>query len=188
RVPGARFRQGDVTRLPDPDGSYDAALSLLVIQFVPDRAAAIRELRRVTRPGGLVAAAMWDFVGGFVMQRVFMDTAASLMPAEADAFRARYLADSMGSPGRIAALFAAEGLLDVTDRDITIRQDLLCFADLWEPWELGQGVAGAFVVTLDEARRTTLREATRRAYLAGTPDGPRSFVATARMAMARVPA
>jgi trans-aconitate methyltransferase len=69
RVPGAAFRRGDIARLPDADGAFDAALSLLVLQFVPDRAAAAAELARVTRPGGIVAAAMWDFVGGFPFLR-----------------------------------------------------------------------------------------------------------------------
>lgn len=186
-VPGGRFRRGDLTRLEEADGAYDATLSLLVLQFVPDRAAAAAEMLRVTRPGGIVAAAMWDFVGGFTFVRAFADTIAATEP-EGEAFRARYLGDSMGSPGRLAALLDAAGAAGVEERDIAIRQDFADFADLWEPWLTGQGVAGALVATLDAARRARVEGLMRRAYLAGAPDGPRSFVATARMAVGRRPA
>jgi len=186
RVPGAAFRLGDAMALESLDAGCDAALSLLVLQFVPDRLRAVRELRRVTRKGGLVAAAMWDFVGGFPFLRSFMDMAAALLPVEGEAFRARYLGNSIGSPGRLQALFAEAGL-QARECDIAIRQDFLSFTDWWEPWELGQGIAGAFVAALDDAKRATMREAARRVYLGGGPDGPRSFIAVARMATARVP-
>lgn len=187
RVPGGTFRQGDLTRLADADASFDAALSLLVLQFVPDRAAAAAELLRVTRPGGTIAAAMWDFVGGFTFVRAFADTVAAT-EADGEAFRARYLGDSMGSPGRLAALLEAAGAAGVEERDIAIRQRFADFADLWDPWLTGQGVAGAYVATLDPARRARVEAAVRRAYLAGGPDGPRSFVAVARLALGRRPA
>jgi len=186
RVPGAAFRVGDVMHLVDADGSYDAALSLLVLQFVPDRVRALRELRRVTRKGGLVAVAMWDFIGGFPFLRSFMDTVAALLPDEGEAFRARYHGDAIGAPGRMSALFAEAGL-DAAERDIAIRQTLSSFSDWWEPWELGQGIAGAFVAALDVPQRDAVREAARRAYLGGGSDGPRSFIAVARLAPARVP-
>ncbi len=186
RVPGGSFAVGDITWLGAADGAYDAALSLLVLQFVPDRAGALGELRRVTRAGGLVAAAMWDFIGGFPFLRAFMDSVAALMPEEGEAFRARYLGDSVGTPGRLGALFDAAGLRDVRECDIAIRQDFSDFADWWEPWELGQGIAGAFVVALDPARRAMVRDAARRAYLSGGADGQRSFIAVARLAVGRV--
>ena len=102
RVPGAEFRQGDLCALDLPDGIFDAALSLLVLQFVPDRAKAVAEMLRVTKPGGMVAAAMWDFTGGFSFLRAFADSVAITEP-EGEAFRARYWADPVGAPGRMAA-------------------------------------------------------------------------------------
>ena len=181
RVPGAAFRAGDVTRLPDADATFDAALSLLVLQFVPDRAAAVAELARVTRPGGIVAAAMWDFVGGFAFLRAFADTVAATEP-DGEAFRAQYWGDPVGSPGRLGALLGAAGLHDVAEQDLMIRQDFADFADWWAPWLTGQGIAGAFVAALPPERRSRVESLARRAYLAGAPDGPRSFVAVARMA------
>ncbi len=184
RVPGAEFRHGDIAALPDADGTFDAALSLLVLQFVPDRAAAVAELARVTRPGGIVAAAMWDFVGGFTFVRAFADSIAASEP-DGEAFRTRYLGDSIGSPGRLAALFQGAGLHDVTERDIAIRQDFSDFADLWNPWLTGQGIAGAYVAALPPERLPRVEALARRAYLCGAPDGPRSFVGVARMAVGR---
>jgi len=181
RVPGGTFRTGDLTRLPDADGSHDAALCMLVMQFVPDRAATAAELLRVTRPGGTVAAAMWDFVGGFTFVRAVADSIAATEP-DGEAFRARFFGDSMGSPGRLAGLLEGAGALGVAERDICIRQHFADFTDLWEPWLSGQGVAGAYVAGLDPQRRARVEALARRAYLAGAPDGPRSFVAVARLA------
>lgn len=185
RVPGATFLAGDVTRLGLPDAAFDAALSLLVLQFVPDRAAAAAEMARVVKPGGLVAAAMWDFTGGFAFLRAFADTVAATEP-EGEAFRARYWSDPAGSPGRLSALLRGAGLRDVAERDIAIRQDFMDFADWWNPWASGgQGIAGAFVAALPPDRLPRIEASARRAYLAGGADGPRSFVAVARLATGR---
>jgi trans-aconitate methyltransferase len=184
RVPAATFRTGDIAHLPDADGTFDAALSLLVLQFVPDRAAAVSELARVTRPGGLVAAAMWDFTGGFAFLRAFADSVAAAEP-DGEAFRTRHWGDAVGSPGRLAGLLDAAGLRDVAERDIMIRQEFSDFADWWEPWLTGQGIAGAFVAALPPDRLPRVAALARRAYLAGAPDGKRSFVAVARLATGR---
>lgn len=186
RVPRGVFRVGDVTRLDDADATFDATLSLLVLQFVPDRARAVREMRRVTRAGGVVAAAMWNFTTGTAFLRILFDTAAALFPNEGEAFRAAHCADDVGAPGRLRALFAEAGL-ETQERDLVIRQEFMGFDDWWGPWEAGQGTMGAFVMALDPARRAVLRDAARRAFCGGASDGPRSFVAVARMATARVP-
>jgi len=182
RMPGASFRHGDVTALDLPDAAFDAALSLLVLQFVPDRTAAVAEMARVVRPGGLVAAAMWDFTGGFSFLRTFVDSIAAVEP-DGEAFRARYWSDPVGTPGRLSALLAGAGLAGVAERDVAIRQEFSSFADWWEPWaQGGQGVAGAYVASLPPERLPRVEALARRAYLAGAPDGPRSFVAVARLA------
>lgn len=178
-LPMARFEQGDIAALPLPYASQDAALALLVLEFVPRPAAAVAELRRVTRPGGVVATAMWDFFGGFPFLRLFADTAAALLP-EGMAWRARHWSAPIGAPGRLGALFTAAGLREVREGDISIRQDFAGFADWWGPWLSGQGIVGAFVAGLEPAPRARLEAALRDAWGA---DGPRSFVATARMAV-----
>ena len=178
-LPLARFEQGDIAALPLPDASRDAALALLVLGFVPDARAAVAELRRVTRPGGVVATAMWDFFGGFPFLRFFADTAAALLPQGA-AWRARHWSAPVGTPGRLGALFAESGLREVRERDISIRQEFSDFADWWEPWLSGQGIVGALVASLEPGDRAMLEEALGRAW---GKEGPRSFVATARMAV-----
>lgn len=183
-LPQARFATGDIQALDLPDASQDAALALLVLQFVPDPAGAVAEMARVTRPGGLVASAMWDFWGGFPFLRLFADTAAAMLP-EAAAWRARHWGGvPIGSPGRQAVLFAQAGLVDVREQDLSIRQELQSFADWYEPWLAGEGIMGSFLMALAAPDRAALEAALRAAW--GDPAEPRSFVATARMAQGRV--
>jgi ubiquinone/menaquinone biosynthesis C-methylase UbiE len=80
------FERGDAAALPYGDGEFNAVLSLLVLNFIPDAERAAREMKRVTRPGGMVAASVWDFRGGLTFLRVFADTAAVLDPS-GQAFR-----------------------------------------------------------------------------------------------------
>jgi ubiquinone/menaquinone biosynthesis C-methylase UbiE len=172
------FEQGDAASLPFADETFDAALSLLVLNFVPDAHTAAREMVRVTRPGGVVAAAVWDFKGGLTSLRMFADTAAALDPA-ADAFRAKVFSGPFTGPGEFADAWSAMGLRDVAQTALTIRMEFASFADYWEPWLGGQGTAGAYVQSLSAETLNTLEHHLRRAYLAGDEDGPRSFAATA---------
>lgn len=184
RVPGATFQVADIQALPFGAGSFDAALSLLVLAFVPDPALAACELRRVTRPGGTVAAAMWDFWGGFPFMRQFADTAAVLLPA-AEAWRASQYRTLIGQPGHLGALLAQAGCTAVAECDLLIRMTFADFEDWLGPWRGGQGIIGAFYASLPPADRDMLDAPLRRAWQAGGVDGPRSFAAVARMATGR---
>ncbi len=172
------FEQGDAMALPYPDGNFDAALSLLVLNFLPDAGRAVREMYRVTRPGGVVAATVWDFRGGLTFMRVLADTAATLDP-EANAFRAKLFSGPLTGPGELAATWAEVGLLDVAQASLTIRMEFESFADYWQPWLAGQGTVGAYVASRSEGMRQLIERHLRLAYLAGGDDGPRSFAATA---------
>jgi SAM-dependent methyltransferase len=172
------FEQGDAAALPYADESFDAALSLLVLNFVPDAQQAARELVRVTRRGGIAAAAVWDFRGGLVFIRLLVDTAAALDPS-GEAVRSKLFSGPFTRPGEFAATWRALGLRDVTQTALTIRTEFSSFADLWGPWVGGQGIVGAYVTSLSADLRARLERAVRLAYLAGDPDGPRSFAATA---------
>jgi SAM-dependent methyltransferase len=173
-----RFARGDALALPYADGSFEPALSLLVLNLLPDAQQAARELVRVTRPGGIVAAGVWDFRGGLVFVRLLLDTAAALDPS-GEAFRSTLFGGTFTRPGELAATWRALGLRDVTQAALTIRTEFSAFADLWEPWVGGQGVVADYVTSLGADLRARLEHAVRRAYLAGDPDGPRSFAATA---------
>ncbi len=169
------FAVGDACRLSYADGSFVAALAQLSLNFVPDAAAAVREIRRVVQPGGIVAGAVWDFRGGLVFQRLFWDTAAGLDPA-AGAARDRLFSSPLALPYGLPALWS-----------ITIRMEYTDFADFWEPLLGGQGPVGAYIESLPVERRRQIAQRVRAAFLSGAPDGPRSLTATAWAARGIVP-
>ena len=183
--PRVSFKVGDALALDLPDRSVDRAFSLLALNFMAAPERAIAEMRRVTRPGGTVAAAVWDFAGGLVYQRIFWDTAAALDPEAARA-RARHYASPLTRERELAIAFAAAGLSDVREAALTIRMRYADFADYWEPIRQAQGPVGDYTKRLGEERLAPLREALREAYCCGRPDGPRSMAATAWAAAAVV--
>lgn len=172
------FQVGDACAMPFPDRSFDGVLSMLVLPFVPNTAEAVAEVRRVARPGAVVAAASWDARGGCVAHRIFLDTAAVLDPA-ADALRTRNCTRPTTRPGALAAAWREAGFLDIRETALTIRMEYADFADYWGPYLTGQGPAADYVAGLGAPAAARLREHVRRAYLDGEPDGPRSYVATA---------
>lgn len=175
---GVDFAVGDAGRLRYADGSFAAALAQLSLNFVGDAAAAVREMRRVVRTGGVAAAAVWDFRGGLVFQRLFWDTAAGLDPA-AGAARDRLFSSPLALPEGLPPLWSEAGLVAVERSSITIRMDYADFADYWEPLLGGQGPVGSYVTALPSERRGLIEERVRAAFLCGAPDGARSLTATA---------
>jgi SAM-dependent methyltransferase len=178
RDPRVEFQVGDACAMPFPDRSFDAVLSMLVLPFVPDTAQAVAEMRRVARPGAMVAAASWDARGGCVAHRIFLDTAAALDPV-AEALRKRHCTRPTTRPGGLAAAWSEAGFLDIRETALAIRMEFAGFADFWDPYLTGQGPAADYVAGLAAPAVARLRELVRRAYLDGEPDGPRSYVATA---------
>lgn len=184
--PRISVRQADACALPFADGRFDRALSLLVLHFVPETAKAISEMRRVVRPGGVVAAAVWDHLGGMPVMRMVLDSLAPLDEAAAR-LRGKYCFQPMMRPGEMRAAFIAQGLADVAETSMLIRMDYESFDDFWEPIAAGEGPIGGFVAGLQGARRATADAVVRSAYESGEPDGPRSFVAVAWACRGGVP-
>jgi hypothetical protein len=147
---------------------------------------AIGAMAHVTRPGGVIAAAVWDFAGGLVYQRIFWDTAAALDP-EADLSRGRLFSSPLTGPGELAAAFGEVGLRQVQPASLTIRMEYADFSDYWEPIANAQGPVGDYVKRLSPDQLDTLATAVRRAYLGGGADRPRSMAATAWAARGVVP-
>jgi ubiquinone/menaquinone biosynthesis C-methylase UbiE len=176
--PRACFEVGDLTTLNYPDDSFNQVFSQLVLLFVPDFEKAIRELKRVTKPGGRLAATAWDISGGFVFNRIFWDVAAMLDP-EAEKLRQRAFSRPLTRPNELAQAWIKAGMEEVRPGEITIRTEFLSFDDFWRPFAEGDGPIPAYVQQADDALRSKLEEALRRAYLGGDKDGPRSYVATA---------
>ena len=179
-------RQGDACSLPFADASFDRALSLLVLHFVSDAQQAAREMRRVVRPGGVVAACVWDTYGGMPSQRMFWDTVVAIEPSAA-ARRAATMFRPATQPGDLPDLFDRAGLTDIRETVLTIRMDFADFEDYWQPLMTGQGNLAQFVGGLAEATRARVVEAVREAFLCGRPDGPRSFASVAWAARGVVP-
>lgn len=180
------FDVGDACALAFDNASFDHSLSMLVLQFIPEAERAIREMRRVTRPGGTVAAATWDTRGGLVFYRMFFDTAAVIDPGAIER-RAKAYTRPMTRPGELEQAWRNAGLVDVVQDTISIRMDFASFADFWAPIDGKDGPLADYVVSLDADTKSKVRDAVERAYLDGEADGPRSYVATAWVVKGTVP-
>ena len=150
------FATGDAQDLPVESESYDAAVSGLVLNFVPQPDQMIGEMRRVVRDGGVVALYVWDYAGRMQMLRHFWNAASALDPA------ARELDEgwrfSICNPNSLKYLFEHAGLSQIEIRSIDVWAEFKNFDDYWTPFLGGQGPAPGYVMSLDEKRRTQLRE------------------------------
>jgi SAM-dependent methyltransferase len=161
------FEQGDAQQLRLADATFDRTLSLLVVNFIPDPAKALDEMVRVTRAGGTIAAAVWDYGHGMEMLRVFWDEAIALNPAmEARDERHMPLCRS----GELAALWRSHRLQDVVEEALTIQTAFSSFDDYWAPFLEKQGPAGAYVAGLSDGDREQLRLRLRRRLLGDAAD------------------
>jgi SAM-dependent methyltransferase len=176
--PRIELQIGDACAIPFEDATFDHALSSLVIQFIPDGARAVREMRRVTRPGGTVAAATWDVRGGFVPWRIIFDTAAMLDPNAVER-RARACSRPLVQREGLARAWTDAGLLEVRVDALTIRMDFTSFDDFWMPHEGRDGPIADYLGTLQTELKHKVRHAVQSAFLDGEADGPRSYAATA---------
>ena len=147
---------------------------MLAINFVPDPARGLAEFRRVTRPGGRIAACVWDYGGGMSMLHAFWDAAIAL-----DSNAAGESAMSLCRQGELAALWREAGLADVRDGSLTIEMTFESFDDFWQPFLAGVGPAGGYVAGLTEDRRRGLEEKLRADFWEDQPDRPRTLPARA---------
>ena len=174
--PRASFRVGDAQALPFEDGVFDAAVSGLVLNFVPDPARMVGAMRRVVKPGGVVAVYVWDYAGEMQLMRYFWDAAAALDPAARDL--AEGLRFPLCRPEPLAELARAAGLDEVETRPLDVSTTFRDFDDYWTPFLGGQGPAPAYCMSLSEERRAALRERIRAA-LPIRPDGSLALIARA---------
>jgi SAM-dependent methyltransferase len=160
RVPGAEVVAASAEALPFADGAFDAALAQLVVNFMRDAEAGLREMERVTRPGGVVAACVWDYPGEMTLLRAFWDAAREVEPERAAPL------DEGAMPwcaeGELAGLWRGAGLRDVGCAPLVVRAAYAGFEDLWSPLLTGVAPSGAFCAALDEGRRAALKDAYRR--------------------------
>ena len=170
------FRVGDAQALPFDDGCFDATVSGLVLNFVPDPSRGAGEMARVTRRGGIVGSYVWNYVGEMQFMRHFWDTAVAIDPAAADLDeRGRF---TICRPERLAQLFEAADIRNVETCAIDVPTHFRDFEDYWSPLLGGQGPAGAYAMSLSEERRAALRDRIR-ARLPTQGDGSIRLVAKA---------
>lgn len=176
RVPGVEVREGLAENLPFADDSFDLTVAQLVVHFMSDPVAGLAEMARVTRPGGRVAASVWDHGGGRGPLTTFWQAVRELDPQAHD---------ESGMPGvregHLAELFRQAGLDDIQPGNITVTVEFDSFEQWWAPYTLGVGPAGSYVAGLDDRDR----EEVRRACRARLPEAPFEVDATAWTVLAR---
>ncbi len=161
RLPGVDVHLGSAEQLPFADDSVDVAMAQLVVQFMTDPVAGLREMARVTRPGGVVAACVWDRGGGRSPLSTFWRGVSEFDPGAEG-----YSEGSGAREGELAALFTQAGLDRVEATELTVRVPQVSFDQWWEPFELGVGPGGDYVLGLDDGRRSQLREHCRQLHAA----------------------
>lgn len=172
-----RFEVGDARELRAPTATFDAVVSGLVLNFVPEPERAASEMVRVARPGGVVAAYVWDYTEGMQMMRHFWDAAVELDPAARKLDEGRRF--PLCAPEPLADLFRAAGLEKVEARAVEVPTVFRDFGDYWSPFLGGQAPAPGYAMSLSEERRAELRERIR-AGLPTNPKGEHHLVARAR--------
>ncbi|HEY5857123.1 MAG TPA: class I SAM-dependent methyltransferase [Aldersonia sp.] len=176
RVPEADVRLGSAETLPFDDGSADAALAQLVVNFMPDPVAGLRQMARCTRPGGVVAACVWDHAGDSGALSLFWDAVAEVDPDEPGE------ATQPGSRGGDLVEFAVAAGLNAPEQDrLTVEAHFDDVDEWWSRFLLGVGPAGEYVTRLDDAGAALLRAACARRL----PEGPLTLPATAWAMRAR---
>jgi SAM-dependent methyltransferase len=180
RHPGVVVKLGRAESLPFEDAAFDLAMAQLVLHFVSEPTKAAGEMARVVRPGGTVAACVWDFEDGMEMLRAFWDAALSIdgdAPDEARTLR-------FGRSGEIAELFASVGLRDIVESTLAVASPYASFDELWTGLLAGVGPAGAYATSLDPDGQRRLRAALFSTL--GSPAGGFTLGAVARCAVGRV--
>jgi SAM-dependent methyltransferase len=170
-----RFEVGDAQALQYKDASFDQTMALLVMNFVADHNKAIGEMRRVTRPQGVVSACVWDYNAGMEMLRFFWDEVVALDPAMAPKDERNM---KLSREGHLGELWKKVGLVNVQERPLVIEQAFASFDDYWGPFLKGAGPGGAYVVSLADERRRQLEARMRKRLLGDREDG--AFVLRAR--------
>jgi trans-aconitate methyltransferase len=185
RLPGphVRFEVGEVDSLRS-EPRFDVAVAGLVLNFLPDPQSTVGAMRRAVRPGGTVAAYVWDYSGRMEMMRHFWDAAVRLDGAAADLDEGRRF--PLCDPEELTALWSGARLASVATTAIDAPTRFADFDDYWAPFLGGQGPAPGYVMSLPEARRVALRDAVR-STLPVTPDGAISLIARAWAVRGTVP-
>jgi SAM-dependent methyltransferase len=170
RLPGVDVRLASAEALPYPDATFDAALAQLVVHFMRDPRGGLREMARVTSPGGVVATCVWDYGGGRGPLGPFWEVAHELDPGVRDE------AGLAGArEGHLVELLRAAGLRDVDACELEVVRTFESFDAWWTPFTQGVGPGGAYLANLSSTAQARLRDACRDRL----PEGPFALAAVA---------
>ena len=167
------------------DGAFDCTVSLLVLNFVPDAARAVDEMKRVTRRGGIVAAAVWDYAEGMDMLRAFWDEA--IAPRAGQRLQGPAPHAPFARRGELGALWRARGFRDVVEEPLTIETPFASFDDYWKPFLDKQGSTRTYLATRPGGERAALEVRLRARLLGDGPDRPFALEARASAVRGVVP-
>ncbi|GAB7193047.1 class I SAM-dependent methyltransferase [Kineococcus sp. NUM-3379] len=179
RLPGVDVRRAGAEDLPWDAAEFDVTLAQLVVPFVADPVAALAGMGRVTRPGGVVGASVWDHAGGRGPLSTFWAAVRALDPAARDESGA-----AGARRGSLAELFRRAGLEPSVETELEVRVRYASSGEWWEPFTLGVGPAGDHVAGLDAPSRRLLRERCGELL----PPAPFEVSATAWCVLAAAPA
>jgi SAM-dependent methyltransferase len=178
RFPAVDVREAAAESLPFEDDTFDAALAQLVVNFMADPVAGLREMGRVTRPGGTIAASVWDLVGDAGPLQAFWRAAQAVDPGAQDE------GNMPGSrEGHLAELAREAGLANIRSEALTVQVPFASFEEWWAPYLLGVGPAGSYVASLGSDLRDQVRESCRGRF----PEGPFEHGGTAWIVLAEAP-
>lgn len=184
--PKATYEHGDACHLEYPTASFDASVSTLVIDVIPEVELVAAEMRRVTRPGGVVACGTFDFWGGLSVLDLVLDTG-SVLDAGIRSLRSQIKARPIVWANGQEDLWRRVGFADVVEVPIVLSCDYFGFEDYWSSISTGPTRVAQHLTASPSGLRRDLEQHVRAAYLAGLPDGPRSFAVVVRAVRGTVP-
>ncbi len=157
--PRVRFQVSDATDLPFEDDYFDKSLAQLVLNSISDARLAAVEMRRVTKPGDIVAACVWASGAKNEREQVFWGAAMAIDPAAGER---REVEGRFSKTGRLSSLWTECGLKEIEETELTVSANFASFEDFWLPYLEGQGHGGSYVKGLSRDLQETLRERVRQ--------------------------
>ncbi len=185
--PNIAYEHGDVRHMRFDNNVFDAAVSTLALDVIPEIEQVVAEMKRVTRPGGVVASAVTQFFGGMPAFDLVYNTGA-VLEAEVARLRSIRAGRQIFWPNGQAALWQKLGLDDVTEVPVVVDCEYQSFADYWATFTDGPGSVTGMLMALSDDARGSIEQHVRAGYLVGLPDGPRSFPMMFRVVRGLVPA
>ncbi|MHA1559231.1 MAG: class I SAM-dependent methyltransferase [Alphaproteobacteria bacterium] len=176
----ARFEVGDASDLAFDDGDFDGTASLLILQELPNAPGAVRQMLRVTRPGGSVTTSQWDFAAGLPMLNLFWDTVLEVAPtAAAREVAMATLEVDYPDDTAMARLWLEAGLVGVETEKLTVEMNFASFDDYWTPFLSNVTATTSYIGKLDAEEAAEVKARLRDKLIGGGPDRPFSLSAYA---------